>query len=168
MSTGHRKLPDQALSKPHIDEAIRTLMNRVSLDGTHWVPYLGGYSQDFRQHPTVYLDNRFPDSIPVQGKSLKPYRYILIHECVEKSLMDELGFSYEIAHDFATAAEKSAVEADGFSWAAYTKAITPYIKAVVRQPQDLQAPPDLDLTPYQQEHSAELPELEKEARQGAV
>lgn len=160
MSTGHNKVPDQALSKRHIDEAINTLLQRIEIDNQHWIPYLGGYSKDWKVHPEVYFDARFPDSLKVGGKTMQPYRYILIHECVEKALMDELGLSYEVAHDFATSAEKSAVEADGFNWAAYTIALRPYIKDVYKKADGLQAPADLDLAPYQQESSSDLPRLE--------
>jgi hypothetical protein len=160
MSTGHNKVADQALSKAHIDEAISTLLKLVGIDNKHWIPYLGGYSKDWDKHPEVYFDERFPDTLKVGGKVMQPYRYILIHECVEKSLIDRLGLSYEVAHDFATGAEKSAVEADGFNWAMYTHALRPYIREVVNKPTDLEAPKDLDLTPYVQEHSKDVPKLE--------
>lgn len=160
MSTGHNKVPDQALSKTHIDQAIDTLLKRVDIDNQHWIPYLGGYSEDWKKHPEVYYDARFPDSLKIGGKTMQPYRYILIHECVEKALMDELGLSYEVAHDFATSAEKSAVEADGFNWAIYTHALQPYIKEVIHKPDDLEAPKDLDLAPYVQERSGDLAKLE--------
>jgi hypothetical protein len=166
MSTG-RKLPDAALSKNHIDEAIKTLLARVDIDHSHWIPYLGGYSKDWSQHPEVYFDARFPDRLKVGGKVMQPFRYILIHESVEKSLMDELGLSYNVSHDFATACERSAVEADGFSWALYCAAIKPYIQMVMKQPAGLEAPKDLDLAPYQQDHSPVDPQLEANERQAS-
>jgi hypothetical protein len=164
MSTGHRKLPDAALSKPHIDQAIKTLLERVKVDNHYWVPYLGGYSKDWADGPEVYFDARFPDRLVVSGKTMQPYRYILIHECVEKSLMDELHLSYDVAHDFATAAERSAVEADGFQWPAYCAAIKPYIAQAVKQPKGLDVPKDLDDSPYVQDHSEELGKIESEQR----
>jgi hypothetical protein len=47
MSTGHKGHSVNELSKAHIDQAIAELMRRVKMDDTHWVPYLGGYSQDW-------------------------------------------------------------------------------------------------------------------------
>ena len=160
MSTGHRRIPDSALSKAHIDEAISTLLKHVEIDHHHWVAYLGGYSKDWENHPEVYFDARFPDSLKVGGKTMQPFRYILIHEAVEKSLIDELGLSYDVSHDFATAAERSAVEADGFNWALYTAALRPYFGMATKKPDDLEAPSDIDLTPYIQDHSADLPKIE--------
>jgi hypothetical protein len=150
---------DDALSRNHIDEAIKTLASHVRVEGSHWIPYLGGYSKDWSQQPEVYFDARLPDTLKMGSKEMSIKRYLLIHECVEKSLMDELGLSYEVAHDFATSAERSAVEADGYNWADYTRALQPFIHEAARQPEGMDAPQDLDLTPYEQEHAKELSTL---------
>ena len=92
----------------------------------------------------------------VGGKQMKPYRYVLIHESIEKCLMELLGLDYLPAHYLATAAEKSAVEADGFSWPLYCTAIKPAITAALKKKNGLHVPSDLDDTPYQQEHAASL------------
>lgn len=47
MSTGQHKIPDEALSKHHIDIAIAALIKAIHVDDKHWIPYLGGYSQDW-------------------------------------------------------------------------------------------------------------------------
>jgi hypothetical protein len=159
MSTGD-KVPDKAIDKAEIDEAIKMLMQHVDIDNEHWIPYLGGYSNDWDNNPEVYFDARFPDTLRVGGKEMKPYRYILIHECVEKCLMDELKLSYVIAHTFATAAEKSAVEADGFNWDMYTMALKGPIKEVLKKPENLEAPKDLDISPYEQEKSKLVKKIE--------
>lgn len=156
---------DDALSKNHIDEAIKALLSRITLNTKYWIPYLAGYSRNWKTNPVVYIDPRLPEILSIAGKRVHIYRYLIIHECVEKTLMDELGLPYDIAHDFATAAEKSAVEADGFSWDAYTRALNPYIKQAVTKPDGLEAPQDLDLAPYEQDHSKDLGELQKEAPQ---
>ncbi len=159
MSTGD-KTPDSALSKKNIDDTITSLIDSVKIDSTHWVPYLGGYSKNWAK-PEVFFDARFPDTLKVDGKELIPQRYILIHECVEKCLMDELNMSYEHAHDIATSAERSAVEADGFTWGRYTDALKPYINEAIKKPVNLEAPKDLDLSPYEQEHAKVIKQLEQ-------
>jgi hypothetical protein len=160
VSTGRKSVPDDAISRDHIDEAIKTLLSKVSIDHKHWIPYLGGYNQNFKKDPEVFFDARFPDTLDIRGKTMQPFRYILIHECVEKSLMDELGLRYLVAHDFATACERSAVEADGFSWADYCNALRRPIREVSKKPANLLAPDDLDLTPYQQEKAPMLKQIE--------
>lgn len=82
MSTGHRKNADPAISTKEIDEAISALLKKVDVDNQHWIPYLGGYAKDWTKHREVYLNATFKDSMQVGGKTMHPYRYILIHECV--------------------------------------------------------------------------------------
>ncbi len=160
MSTGRKNVPDDAISKQHIDEAIKALEAKVIIDHSHWIPYLGGYSTDWKKNPEVFFDARFPDTLKIGGKTMKPFRYILIHECVEKSLMDDLGLGYLVAHDFATACERTAVEADGFSWDLYCMALKEPIKEVTKKPANLDAPDNLDVDPYVQEKAPMLKQIE--------
>lgn len=148
MSTG---IPDKAISRTDIDEAIKALASKIDINHQYWVPYLGGYSKDWN-HPRVYINSTFPDRLSLDGKVMQPWRYLLIHETVEKCLMDELGLPYTVAHTFATGAEKAAVEADGFSWDAYTKALRTPIKQARYDKGGKSIPPDLDKRPYQEEH----------------
>lgn len=160
MSTGRKKVPDDAISKTHIDDAIKVLEAKVHIDHSHWIPYLGGYSEDFKKNPEVFFDARFPDKLNIGGKVMHTFRYILIHECIEKALMDELGLHYLVAHDFATACERSAVEADGFSWSDYCNALKRPIQEVTKKPANLDAPDNIDLTPYEQEKAPMLKQIE--------
>ena len=148
VSTG---IHDKAISQTDIDEAIKALANKVRIEHQYWVPYLGGYSKDWT-HPCVYINSTFPDKLKAGAKVMQPWRYLLIHESVEKCLMDELSLPYTIAHTIATAAERTAVEADGYSWDAYTDALKKPIQQARKDMDDRPLPPDLDKRPYQQEH----------------
>jgi hypothetical protein len=152
MSTG---VPDKAISKTDMDEAIKALSERVRIDHQYWVPYLAGYSKDW-SHPYVYINATFPDRLSVDGKVMHPWRYLLIHESVEKCLMDELNLPYAIAHSFATAAECTAVLADGFSWDDYTKALRKPIAQARKDANGRPIPPNLDLRPYEESHDKPL------------
>lgn len=145
MTAGHKEA-DPALSRGEVDEAIRALWKRMRIVHTYWVPLLGGSGKDWNK-PTVYIDLRFPNRLDVDGKTMHPFRYLLVHECVERVLMDELGLVYALAHTFATAAERSIVEADGFSWTSYTDALKPWIKQASEKPEGAKTPPDLDPRP---------------------
>jgi hypothetical protein len=147
VSTG---VPDKAISHTDIDEAIKALAGRVDINNKYWIPYLAGYSKDW-SHPCVYINSTFPDTLNVDGKTMRPWRYLLIHESVEKCLMDELGLPYAIAHTFATAAERTAVEADGFSWNAYATALHKPINQARNNKDEKPVPPDLDERPYREE-----------------
>lgn len=146
MTTG-KSTSDPALSKQALDLAVRTLWRNVRIVRDYWVPLLGGSARNW-QTPVVYFDVRFRNELLVGGRVMQPYRYVLIHECVERTMMDELHLPYDVAHTFATAAERSAVEADGFSWPAYTAALQPILKLARTKPQSYDVPPDLDQRPY--------------------
>lgn len=155
MSTG---VPDKAISREDVDTAIKALAQRIRLDGSYWIPYLAGYSKDWSK-PCVYINAGFPDNLAIGGKAMKPYRYLLIHESIEKCLMDELGLPYAVAHTFATAAERTAVEADGFSWAEYTHALQKPIQSARTDALHRPVPPDLDERPYQQDRDPILTKM---------
>jgi hypothetical protein len=163
MSVGKHKIPDSALKRVHIDESIKALMEKVSIVRDYWIPYLAGYSVEWVEDPIVYIDSRLPKTLMDGNKAYDVTRYLLIHECVEKCLMHDLGMHYELAHNLATAAEKSAVEADGLSWAVYTKLLQPYIRQATYKPKDLESPTNLDKTPYIQENFAGLEKMAKAA-----
>lgn len=143
MSIGHKEA-DPALSKTDVDAAIRALWKRVRIVHKYWVPELGGSAKDWNK-PTVYIDLRFPNRLDVDGKTMHPFRYLLVHECIERICMDLLGMPYPLAHTFATAAELSLVEADGFNPDSYTKALREPIKTAKTKPADAERPPDLDM-----------------------
>lgn len=153
----HLHIPDSALSRHHVDESINALLAKVTINRDYWIPYLAGYNTDWKDKPTVFIDYRLGDKIHYKGKMIEVTRYLLIHECVEKCLMDELGMHYLLAHNLATGAEKSAVEADGHDWADYTYCLDPYINIVARdQPKGKVSPDNLDKTPYVQEKYPKL------------
>lgn len=163
MSVGKHKCPDSALSKKHIDQSIKALLKKVKVVRDFWTPYLAGYSIEWVDEPTVFIDPRLPKTLKHGNKVIDITRYLLIHECVEKCLMHDLGMPYELAHNLATAAEKSAVEADGISWAVYTELLQPYIRVAVIKPKGLESSPKLDKTPYIQEKAKFLDQMAKAA-----
>jgi hypothetical protein len=163
MSVGKHKIPDSALSRTHIDESIKALLKKVRVVRDYWIPYLAGYSMEWVDDPIVFIDQRLPKTLMDGNKVYDVTRYLIIHECVEKCLMHDLGLPYELAHNLATAAEKSAVEADGLSWAVYTKLLQPYIRQATYKPKNLESPTIIDFTPYLQEHFSGLDKMAKAA-----
>lgn len=161
MCTGKHIIPDSALSRKHIDQSIAALLEKVTVVRDCWVPYLAGYSTEWVEHPTVFIDSRLPKTLTEGNKVYDITRYLLIHETVEKCLMHDLGFHYILAHNLATGAEKSAVEADGLSWAVYTRLLQPYIRQAVHRPNGLKAPSILDIAPYIQEKAPFLDKLKE-------
>jgi hypothetical protein len=151
----HKKLriPDWYVSSLMLDRALDAILRRVKkLDRTHDVPYLAGYSLDGQ---TIYIDRHLPRTMAYKGRKVEVDRYLIMHEEVEKTLIDQLGLHYLHAHQIATRAEEAAVRADGVSWRAYDRFMQQYVKQMGDE-RLTKLPADLDLKPYRDEHDYEL------------
>ena len=150
----HRKLkrPDWYVSGLMLDRALDAILRRIRLDRSYDVPYLAGYSQDGR---TIYIDRHLPEIFSYQGKKIAVDRYLILHETVEKTLIDELDLHYLHAHQIATRAEEAAVRADRILWSAYDRFMQRYVKSIGDE-RLTRVPDDLDFKPYRDEHDKDL------------
>ena len=147
------KLPEWYVSNLMLDRALDAICRRVkNFDRKHDIPYLAGYSQDGK---TIYIDRHMPPSFKYDGRTIDTDRFLILHEEVEKTLIDQLGLHYLHAHQIATRAEEAAVRADGISWRAYDRFMQQYVKTAGDERLD-KVPDDLDLKPYRDEHDYEL------------
>jgi hypothetical protein len=92
-----------------------------------------------------------PKSFEFQGKRIETDRFLIVHELIEKALLDELGLHYLHAHQIALRTERAAVEAAGISWASYHR-FTQENSIAISAEHLKRVPSDLDLTPYRDEH----------------
>ena len=122
------------------------------LDRTHDIPYLAGYSVDGQ---TIYIDRHLPKVMNHGGRKIEVDRYLIMHEEVEKTLIDQLGLHYLHAHQIATRAEEAAVRADGIGWRDYDRFMQKYVKHIGDERLQ-KVPADLDLKPYRDEHDFDL------------
>lgn len=151
----HKKLhiPDWYVSSLMLDRALDAILRRVKkLDRTHDIPYLAGYSVDGQ---TIYIDRHLPRTMTYKGRRIDVDRYLIMHEEVEKTLIDQLGLHYLHAHQIATRAEEAAVRADGILWRDYDRFMQKYVKHVGDE-RLTRVPADLDLKPYRDEHDFDL------------
>ena len=112
----HKKLkvPEWYVSSLMIDRALDAIIRRVKkLDRDHDIPYLAGYSNDGK---TIYIDRHMPRYLKFRGRQYDCDRFLILHEEVEKTLIDQLNLHYLHAHQIATRAEQAAVRACGLSW----------------------------------------------------
>ena len=96
-----------------------------------------------------------PPSFKFRGRSIETDRFLVLHEEVEKTLIDRLGLHYLHAHQIATRAEQAAVRAAGISWRAYDRFMQKYVKHAGDERLS-QVPADLDTKPYRDEHDVDL------------
>lgn len=151
----HEKLktPDWYISSLMLDRALDAILRRVKkLDRKHDIPYLAGYSQDGK---TIYIDRHLPQSFTFRGRIVEVDRFLILHEEVEKTLIDQLGLHYLHAHQIATRAEEAAVHAQRITWKAYDRFMQKYVKRIGDE-RLAKVPDDLDLKPYRDYHDYDL------------
>jgi len=154
-NTPHKKLklPEWYVSTLMMDRALDAVVRRVkNLDRKHDIPYLAGYSRDGK---VVYIDRHMPQMMRYEGRDINTDRYLILHEEVEKTLIDQLDLHYLHAHQIASRAEQAAVRAAGISWAAYDKFMQENVKHIGDE-RLTKVPADLDLKPYRDEHDYDL------------
>jgi hypothetical protein len=108
---------------------------------------IAGYSVDGR---TVFIDRNLPRTFRWLMKTVRVEPFLLTHEIVEKSLLDELRLHYLHAHQIAVRAERDAVKAAGVSWWAYQRFMKQHERAIEEKAL-VKVPKSLDLTPYRDE-----------------
>jgi len=164
MSSGHRHLGGFGINSQVLDRYLKNesiqhelyKLRKISKEFT--IPYLGGYSLDGN---TIYFDKHLPDKIKLerdgQTREIDPIPFLMRHETFEKTMLDQMHFHYQHAHQLATAYERRGVlEMIGPGWwGVYQRAFDPYIKADAHE-KLTKIPSDLDLEPYKDEHDTEL------------
>ena len=151
---GHR--PEWLIGQTMMDHAVRAIRARCHLERGYDIPYLAGYSNDGH---TIFIDRHMPKSFVYRGRKVLTDRFLIVHEAVEKSLIQLLGMHYLTAHQIALHAEQAAVRAEGITWDAYDEFMQQYIK-VIGDESLSKVPENLDLTPYRDFHdSAELKQM---------
>src|SRR5580700_11008336 len=147
------KLPEWYVSSLMMDRALDAICRHVKkFDRSHDIPYLAGYSRDGK---TIYIDRHMPQSFKYRGRDIETDRFLVLHEEVEKTLIDRLGLHYLHAHQIATRAEQAAVRAAGISWRAYDRFMQKYVKRFGDERLS-KVPADLDTKPYRDEHDLDL------------
>ena len=150
----HKKLriPDWYVSSLMLDRALDAIIKRVKQNRQYDIPYLAGYSQDGK---TIYIDRHLPKIWEYKGRKIEVDRYLILHEEVEKTLIDRLNLHYLHAHQIATRAEEAAVRADKISWREYDRFMQKYVKTIGDE-RLKKVPANLDLRPYRDEHDLDL------------
>jgi len=147
------KLPEWYVSNLMLDRALDAILRRVKkFDRKHDIPYLAGYSEDGK---TIYIDRHMPRFFRFRGRKIDTDRFLILHEEVEKTLIDQLGLHYLHAHQIATRSEQAAVRAAGVTWRDYDRFMQKYVKRIGDE-RLTKVPDDLDTKPYRDEHDDDL------------
>jgi hypothetical protein len=154
-------MPGQLFAK--VFDEITKRFKSLKLDKSHQVPYLGGMSKD---RDIAYIDSRIPDTMEFEGKTYNINLFLCWHECVEKTIMDLLGLSYNEAHHEAEWAETQLIQASGLNPKPYHEYISKtYPWTLVHFDPNL-VPSDLDLKPYVEDRKYDVINKILKARKG--
>jgi hypothetical protein len=152
-------LPEWYVSDLMLQRALDAIVRRLKrLDRDHDIPYLAGYSND---GTIIYIDRHMPTAFNYKGRMIETDRFLILHEEVEKTMIDQLNLHYLHAHQIATRVERDAVVACGIEWEFYDGFMQDNVKHIGDE-RLTKVPADLDLKPYRDEHDIEL--LERMAR----
>ena len=156
MSARHKHMHDvndTLVSSAMLTKSVGEILKRIHLDRDHDIPYLAGYSVD---RSKIFIDRHLERSFKDHtGRTHDVDKFLILHEAVEKAMIDSWGLHYQHAHQIALRAEEAAVRAAGILWHDYDKFMQQWIKEADTVKVS-KVPPDLDLTPYLDENDGEL------------
>ena len=135
-----------------LDKAVNAIVETVNYNHDFDIPYLAGYDTTGK---IVYIDSDMPEKEEIKGKEYNFKRFLILHEVVEKALIDQLQLEYVLAHQIALRIEFEAVKAAGLSWPAYNDFTMKYVKEDSFK-KIIVCPRDLDLAPYEDEKDYHL------------
>jgi hypothetical protein len=143
---------DTLVSAEMLRNAVAKILKKIKLDRTWDIPYLAGYSRSGKR---IYIDRHLPKYLVTENGKYNIDPFLILHESVEKSLLDSLGLVYQHAHQIALRAEEAAVRASGIKWKEYDDFMQKYIKTAGHEMLK-KIPPDLDIKPYHDEKDTAL------------
>src|SRR3984893_19192185 len=115
------------ISDDVLSDTVKSLGRRARVSHDYDIPYIAGYSTDGR---TVFIDRHLPRTFRSWSQTIRVAQFLLVHELIEKALLDELRLHYLHAHQIAVRAERDAVKAAGVSWSAYQRFTKKYEKHI--------------------------------------
>ena len=129
-----------------------------AIDRSYDIPYIAGYSEDGK---TIYIDKDLPQFLLHKRKKIAVAPFLIIHEALEKALIDVANMKYQDAHAIATHVENASVAAAGIPINVYEDFYKPYKKSEAEK--IAAVPRDLDLTPYEDEKDTKTLKMIKSA-----
>jgi hypothetical protein len=123
-------------------------LSTIHIDKNYDIPYVAGYSKDAR---IVFIDRHLNTKMDKVDVTL----CIVMHEIVEKALLDIFNLTYAQAHHIATYIEHEYATKHNINWKKYIKFLDPQMKHIGHE-KVKKIPKSLDLEPYEDEKDFEL------------
>lgn len=138
--------PDSVAIAAALRTATDQLWRQSRVDHAYEVPYVAGYDRDAGEY--VFVDCAVPLATERNGRILPVGPLLVIHERVEKAMLQDYRTVYPSAHQIALRIEKAAAAALGVEWKAYDDLITELSDAISARTQVRDVSARLDLQPY--------------------
>jgi hypothetical protein len=130
-------------------QALRTALTQLyassRIDRGFEVPYVAGYDLDAGDY--VFVDCAVPFTIRRGGRTIPVGPLLVIHERVEKAILQDYATIYPSAHQVALRIERAAAKAAGAAWKPYDDFITA-ISNTISARDHAHVSDRLDLQPY--------------------
>ena len=138
--------PDSTAIAAALRAATDQLWRRSRVDHAYEVPYVAGYDRDAGDY--VFVDCAVPLASARNGKLLPVGPLLVLHERIEKAMLQDYRTVYPSAHQIALRVEKAAAAALGADWKAYDDLITELSDAISAREKVRDVSERLDLQPY--------------------
>lgn len=136
-------------------KAVTQIEKNVHIDRSHTIPYTAGYSTDGK---TIYIDRRLPKGFTHANKFYDVTKLIVLHEIIEKLLLETYKLNYQEGHNIALRIEMAACDSMNLNWTIYNKWVFTWAQYIEHSSMS-NPPKDLDLQPYKDSHDTK--ELQK-------
>jgi hypothetical protein len=143
-ATGARR-PDATARKRALRVAMDRLYRGSRIDRGFETPYVAGYDIDAGDY--VFVDCAVPFAIKRAGATIPVGPLLVLHERVEKAILQDYATIYPSAHQIALRLEKAAAAAIGAPWKPYDDFITEISDKIGARKQ-ARVSDRLDLQPY--------------------
>ena len=157
--------PNAAARRAALRLALDQLYRTSRIDRGFEVPYVAGY--DVEAGGYVFVDCAIPFSIRRGGATIPVGPLLVIHERVEKAILQDYATVYPSAHQFALRIERAAAKAVGAPWTPYDDFIAE-ISDRISARDHASASDRLDLQPYYTFNDAENVALVKKIEAGLL
>lgn len=114
--------PDAAARQAALKTALDQLYRTSRIDRGFEAPYVAGYDLDAGDY--VFVDCAVPFAIRRGAKTIPVGPLLVLHERVEKAVLQDYATIYPGAHQFALRLERAAAKAVGAPWKPYDDFIT--------------------------------------------
>jgi hypothetical protein len=161
---GERR-PSSAEQVEQFRQALEFCFRLSTIDNSFDVPFVAGYAKNDGHY--IFIDRYIPAEGKSRGVFMPVFKFLNVHELVEKALLDEYELTYMSAHQVAQRAERAVAASIGVRWEIYDEFIDQAAGEMEKHRMS-RISDRLDLQPYLSYDDSESIDLVKEMKAKTV